>query len=56
MTGADDCLTIVGYGCTDQSACNYNMSSTSDDGSCIYSTDLNDVLAAQASKMELELL
>ena len=29
------------YGCTDESATNYNSGATTDDGSCYYNTDFN---------------
>ena len=41
--GVEDCTTVVidaiddnVYGCTDESACNYNEDATADDGSCDY--------------------
>jgi hypothetical protein len=38
-------VSVLGiYGCTDSTALNYNAAANSDDGSCVYSTSINEVV------------
>jgi hypothetical protein len=38
FTVVDDCVDVI-TGCTDSSACNYDSTSSEDDGSCLYTVD-----------------